>query len=79
LQAKQGGPWLPAGDFMPMAERLKLTADLDLQVIRLALSGLQTGSGDIAVNLSADTIADWGFHNKLVGLLEEQPALCKRL
>jgi diguanylate cyclase (GGDEF)-like protein len=79
LQAKADGPWLPAGDFMPMAERLKLTADLDLQVIRLALSGLRTGRGDIAVNLSADTIADWGFHNKLVGLLGEQPALCKRL
>lgn len=79
LQAKQGGPWLPAGDIMPMAERLKLTAELDLQVIRLALSGLQTGAGDVAINLSADTIADWGFHNRLISLLEEQSALCKRL
>ncbi len=79
LQAQTDGPWLPAGDFMPMAERLKLTADLDMQVMHLALSGLRTGRGDIAVNLSADTIADWGFHNKLVGLLEGQPALCKRL
>ncbi len=79
LQAKPDGPWLPAGDFMPMAERLKLTAEVDLQVINLALSGLRTSRGDIAVNLSADTIADWGFHNKLVGLLEGQPELCKRL
>lgn len=79
LQAKADGPWLPAGDFMPMAERLKLTADLDLQVIRLALSGLRTARGDIAVNLSADSIADWGFRNKLVGLLEQQPELCGRL
>jgi diguanylate cyclase (GGDEF)-like protein len=79
LQAKADGPWLPAGDFMPMAERLKLTADLDLQVIHLALSSLRTGRGDIAVNLSADTIADWGFHNKLIELLEGQPNLCKRL
>ncbi len=79
LQAQTDGPWLPAGDFMPMAERLKLTAELDMQVIHLALSGLRTGRGDIAVNLSADTIADWGFHNKLIGLLELQPELCKRL
>ena len=79
MQAKPDGPWLPAGDFMPMAERLKLTAEVDLQVINLALSGLRTSRGDIAVNLSADTIADWGFHNKLVGLLEGQPELCKRL
>ena len=79
LQAREDGPWLPAGDFMPMAERLKLTADLDLQVIRLALSTLRTERGDIAVNLAADTIADWGFHNKLVALLEGQPDLCARL
>lgn len=79
LQAKADGPWLPAGDFMPMAERLKLTAELDLQVMRMALSGLQSGAGDIAVNLSADTIADWGFHNRLVELLGQHPGLCKRL
>ncbi len=79
LQAQTNGPWLPAGDFMPMAERLKLTADLDLQVMHLALNGLRTGRGDVAVNLSADSVADWGFHNRLVGLLEGQPALCKHL
>lgn len=79
LQAEADGPWLPAGDFMPMAERLKLTAELDLQVVQLALSGLKTGRGDIAVNLSADSIADWGFHNKLVEILGQQPELCKRL
>ncbi len=79
LQAQQNGSWLPAGDFMPMAERLKLTAEMDLQVVRLALEALQTGARDVAVNLSADSITDWGFHNKLVGLLKTQPALCKRL
>ncbi len=79
LQAHADGPWLPAGDFMPMAERLKLTAELDLQVVRMALSGLQAGAGEIALNLSADSIADWGFHNKLIDLLKPQPALCKRL
>jgi diguanylate cyclase (GGDEF)-like protein len=79
LQTEADGPWLPAGDFMPMAERLKLTAELDLQVIELALSGLRTGRGDIAVNLSADSIADWGFHNRLVEALGQQPELCKRL
>ena len=79
LQAQTDGPWLPAGDFMPMAERLKLTADLDLQVVNFALSMLRTDRADIAVNFSADTIADWGFHNKLVALLEGQPALCHRL
>ena len=79
LQVQADGPWLPAGDFMPMAERLKLTAELDLQVVRLALSGLQNATGQIAINLSADSITDWGFHNKLIALLKPQAELCKRL
>lgn len=79
LQAERDGPWLSAGDFMPMAVRLNLTAPLDLQVVRLALDGLEANPGDVAVNLSADTIADWGFRNSLVELLGKHPALCKRL
>lgn len=79
LQTELNGPWLPAGDFMPMAERLKLTVDLDLQAVNLALSMLRTDRGEIAVNLSADSIADWGFHNKLVELLEGQDAVYQRL
>jgi EAL domain-containing protein (putative c-di-GMP-specific phosphodiesterase class I) len=31
------------------------------------------------VNLSAETIADWGFRNDLRALLKDHPALCKRL
>ncbi len=79
LQATPDGPWLVAGDFIPMAARLKLSSTLDLQVIRLALDTLQSTAGDIAVNLSADTIADWGFHNRLSGLLKQHPELCARL
>jgi diguanylate cyclase (GGDEF)-like protein len=79
LQAERDGPWLSAGDFMPMAVRLNLAAPLDLQVVRLALDGLEASPGDVAVNLSADTIADWGFRNSLVELLGKHPALCRRL
>jgi EAL domain-containing protein (putative c-di-GMP-specific phosphodiesterase class I) len=79
LQIKPDGDWLSAGDFMPMAERLKLTAELDLQVVRLALLGLQTGQDSVALNVSADSITDWGFRNKLTDLLGAQPDLCKRL
>lgn len=79
LQAQADGPWLPAGDFMPMAERLKLTAELDMQVMHLVLNALRTSRDDMALNLSADTIADWGFRNKLVELLGQHADLCKRL
>ena len=79
LQPAGGGGLLSAGDFMPMAARLNLTAPLDLGVIRLALGHLETVAGDVAVNLSAETIADWGFRNDLRALLKNHPALCKRL
>ena len=79
LQTTLDGPWLVAGDFIPMAARLKLSSTLDFEVIRLALDTLQSVPGDLAVNLSTDTIADWGFHNRLSSLLNQQPDLCARL
>lgn len=71
--------WLPAGDFMPMAAHLQLTAPIDLQVVRLAIDQLQAMPGDIAVNLSAATIADFNFRNQLAQLLQTEPDMCKRL
>ncbi len=79
LQTTLDGPWLVAGDFIPMAARLKLSSTLDFEVIRLALDTLQSVPGDLAVHLSTDTIADWGFHNRLSSLLNQHPDLCARL
>ena len=79
LQPAGQGPLLSAGDFMPMAARLNLTAPLDLGVIKLAFKHLETVAGEVAVNLSAETISDWGFRNDLRALLKDYPALCKRL
>ena len=79
LQPADQGALLSAGDFMPMAARLNLTAPLDLGVIKLAFRHLETVAGEVAVNLSAETISDWGFRNDLRGLLKDHPALCKRL
>ena len=79
LQAEPGGPWLVAGDFVPMAMRLKLTPPLDLEIVRLALEYLTGNAGDVAVNLSAEAVADWGFRDSLAKELGQQPALCRRL
>jgi diguanylate cyclase (GGDEF)-like protein len=79
LQPAGQGTLLAAGDFMPMAARLNLTAPLDLGVIKLAIGHLQTVESDVAVNLSAETVADWGFRNDLRTLLKNHPELCKRL
>ncbi len=79
LQMDASGQLLSAGDFMPMAANLNLTAPIDLGVVRLAIEHLRTGVGDVAVNLSAETIADFGFRHQLIQMLQGYPALCKRL
>jgi diguanylate cyclase (GGDEF)-like protein len=79
LQVDAAGALLPAGDFMPMAAHLNLTAPIDLQVVRLAIEYLRTTPGDIAINLSAETIADFNFRHELALLLQANPDMCKRL
>lgn len=79
LQTETDGPWRPAGDFMHFAVRLNLTTTLDLGVVRLALDELRQRPGNFAVNLSAETVADWAFHSQLVALLKGQGDLCQRL
>ena len=79
LQVDAAGTLIPAGDFMPMAAQLNLTAPIDLGVVKLAIEHLRTSAGDIAVNLSAQTIADFAFRNELTQLLKTYPEVCKRL
>lgn len=79
LKVDPAGTLLSAGDFMPMAAQLNLTAPIDLGVVKLAIEHLRTSSGDIAVNLSAETIGDFHFRNELSLLLKAYPEVCKRL
>lgn len=79
LQTDAIGALLSAGDFMPMAAHLNLTAPIDLRVVKLAIEHLRATAGDIAVNLSAETVADFGFRNELTRLLRGYPDICKRL
>jgi len=79
LKMDEAGTLMSAGDFMPMAAQLNLTAPLDLGVVRMAIEHLQSTSGDVAVNLSAQTIADFHFRHELALLLKAYPEVCKRL
>ncbi len=79
LQLDTAGTLLSAGDFMPMAARLNLTAPIDLQVVKLAIEYLRTTPGDIAINLSAETIVDFNFRCELALLLQANPDVCRRL
>ena len=79
MQAQPEGGWLDASDFINIAARLNVTGPIDVAVLRHALEFLQSNTGEIAVNLSVETIADLRFRSKLDGLLRSHPELCKRL
>jgi EAL domain-containing protein (putative c-di-GMP-specific phosphodiesterase class I) len=79
LKVDAEGTLLSAGDFMPMAAQLNLTAPIDLSVVKLAIEHLRTTAGDVAVNLSAETLGDFRFRNELTQLLKAYPDVCQRL
>lgn len=81
LRLMFGGDWLPAGRFLPFAERSGLTSELDLSAVRLGLEELARKSNlpDLAINLSARSIQDSGFRQQLRAMLHASPAAAKRL
>ncbi len=81
LMFDEKGEWLPAGRFLPIAERLKLTPALDLAAIALGLQELKvkpelTG---LAINLSASSLEDATFREKLLALLRTERNAAFRL
>ncbi|OEY65679.1 EAL domain-containing protein [Marinobacter sp. X15-166B] len=67
---RHDGRWIKAGIFQPMAERLGLTAQLDLQVARQALDHLTTHPrARLAMSLGYTTVADNAFRTELLAML----------
>ncbi|GAA5177760.1 LapD/MoxY N-terminal periplasmic domain-containing protein [Niveibacterium umoris] len=79
MRAPDDGPPWTAGQFMPAADRLGITCDLDLLAVELALQRLLTHSGAIAVNLSPISLQDLRFREGLQQLLAAAPAAARRL
>ncbi|MDN5935817.1 MAG: EAL domain-containing protein [Nitrosospira sp.] len=79
LQAQRGGDWLAAGDFIATAARFNLMGPLDMAVVGLAIELMHSQPGEFAVNLSAETMADRNYRNKLAQLLRQHPEPCRRL
>lgn len=81
LMLTPGSPWLPAGRFLPAAERMGMTAKLDLAVVKLGLAELAKDPQlpGVAINLSGQSIHEPEFCQKLLALLTAQPQLNKRL
>ncbi len=74
LMFDESGEWQPAGKFLPVAERLKLTPQLDLAAVALGLDELETKPQltGLAINLSASSIYLPEFRLNLQKLLKHR-------
>jgi diguanylate cyclase (GGDEF)-like protein len=81
LLLDEHGDWLPAGRFLPMAERLKLTPQIDLTAVSLGLEQLAADPAmpGLAINLSASSIQNEDFRRQLLLTLNRQPKAAARL
>ncbi|TAH13541.1 MAG: EAL domain-containing protein [Curvibacter sp.] len=81
LMFDEKGEWLPAGRFLPVAERLKLTPALDLAAVQLGLNELraQTQWNGLAINLSASSLQDLQFRVRLLALIDAHKDVASRL
>ncbi len=81
LMLDDHGEWLPAGRFLPVAERLKLTSRLDLAAVTLGLNELASNPAinGLAVNLSASSLQDRSFRGELGSVLGRFQNVARRL
>lgn len=81
LMFDEKGDWLPAGRFLPIAERLKLTPALDLAAVQLGLKELRSvpALGGLAINLSASSLRDREFQVRLLTLIDGYREVLPRL
>ena len=81
LMFDEKGEWLPAGRFLPVAERLRLMPELDLAAVSLGLRELelQRALPGLAINLSASSVDDDAFRERLLALLAAHRHLASRL
>ncbi len=81
LRAAEGSEWIAAGRFLPIADRLGLVRELDLTTLKLALAELDANDSlaGLWINLSAKSIGDHAFRQRMLELLSEHPSSRNRL
>jgi EAL domain-containing protein (putative c-di-GMP-specific phosphodiesterase class I) len=79
LHDASGTDPVPASIFMPPAVRLGLSAECDIQAIRLGLDWLFTHDGALTVPVSLATLAQGSFFARLERMLDDRPTLSARL
>lgn len=70
---------VPAQVFMPAAVRLGLSAECDIQAVRLALDWLVAKPGQLATRLALPSLAQSKFLPRLGQMLRDRPAQATRL
>lgn len=79
LHDAEGADPVPASIFMPPAVRLGLSAECDIQAIRLGLDWLYTHADALTVHVSLASLAQSAFLSRLERMLADRPALASRL
>ena len=81
LKLDENDEWLAAGRFLPVAERLGFSAELDLAALTLGLAELerQPTLKGLAINLSASSLMTPNFELRLMGLLGKHRKVASRL
>lgn len=79
LHDTMGGDPVPASIFMPPAVRLGLSAECDIQAVRLGMDWLFTHADALTVPVSLASLAQPSFLSRLERMLADRPALTARL
>ncbi|MBK9351431.1 MAG: EAL domain-containing protein [Sulfuritalea sp.] len=81
LRLSDSDEWLPAGRFLPVAEKIGMVPALDLMAMTLGLDELEARRGlpGLAINLSASTVAEPGSIRAVEALLKKHRLAASRL
>jgi EAL domain-containing protein (putative c-di-GMP-specific phosphodiesterase class I) len=79
LQLETDGEFEPAARWLPLATRARLTAQVDIHAVELALEALERDDRPRGVNIAAASLADGAFAPHLRNLLHDRPRLAQRL
>jgi len=79
LRLGEEGALVSAAQWLPMARRAQLTADVDLLAIELALLAIAADSQPRSINVSPSSLADSAFSARVRALVTTHAAAAKRL
>lgn len=74
IQSSLAGQELPAGAFLPWATRRGMVAEIDLEMLRLALDRADTQPQAVCVNLGYQAVCDELVVRRVIDLLRRHPA-----